>query len=230
MVILVGLGTAVVLWKQGNQTPAQPVNQQADNVSEDMTAIRSFMANPNLELIFVNTDLPMPYFRVGKVTKVDDGENMEAVDSWVRKVNVYDQKEIVNEQCSIYEYHTDTRNHTLTAVLIRGLRSSEIDTLKENGITCISDSGNMPKISKAEAETMAMEYLKRAVPNFDQIKDRFAYTQQRNGESHEWIWEDKGYKLPEGLSSRPYSYPIVRIAVYGNREIQYWNTVSLFQN
>jgi hypothetical protein len=67
------------------------------------------------------------------------------------------------------------------------------------------------------------------VPNFDQIKNQFTY-QQQNGESHEWIWQDKGYKLPEGLSARPYPYPIIRIAVYGNNEIQYWNTVPLFQN
>ncbi|MDP3987442.1 MAG: hypothetical protein Q8P81_04425, partial [Nanoarchaeota archaeon] len=86
------------------------------------------------------------------------------------------------------------------------------------------------KIAKTEAETIAMDYLKRTVPNFDQIKDQFTYSQQLNGESHQWFWEDKGYKLPEGLEGRPYSYPTIRISVSGNKEIQYWNTVSLFEN
>lgn len=225
ILILVGLGAAVVLWKQGNGTPVLPVNQTTDATAEDISAIRTFMADPNLELSFVNTDLPMPYFRVGKVTKMGNGENMEAVDGWTRQVNVYDQKGILNGQCVTYEYHVDVRNHTLTAVVIRGLRPNEIDALKNDGVTCISNPGNAPKITKAEAETIAMDYLKRAVPNFDQIKDQFTYSE---GKSHTWLWEDKGYKLPEGLEGRPYSYPTIRITVDGNKQIQYWNTVPLF--
>lgn len=230
LLILVGLGVGVVLWKQNNGMPVLPTKQTADTTTQDMDAIRTFMAEPNLELSFVKTDLPTQYFRVGKVTKMGNGENMEAVDGWIRQVNVYDQKALVNGQCSVYEYNTDARNHTLTAVIIRGLQPSEIDNLKNDGVTCVSNSVNMPKITKAEAETIAMEYLNRALPNFDQIKDQFIYTQQQNGESHDWVWEDKNYKLPEGLSSRPYLYPTIRMSVYGNNEIQYWNTVSLFEN
>lgn len=230
LLILAGLGAGFIWLKQSGKTSLLPVKQATDSTAEDIVAIRAFMADPNLELSFVNTDLPMPYFRVGKVTKMGNGENMEAVDGWVRQVNVYDQKELVNRECSVYEYHTDARNHTLTAVLIRGLKPNEIDSLKKDGVTCVSDSGKVPKITKAEAEVVAMNYLKRSVPNFDQIKDQLVYSLQSNGESHEWLWQDKGYKLPEGLSSRPYSYPIIRIAIYGNREIQYWNTVPLFEN
>jgi len=231
LLILVGLGAAVVLWKQSNGTPVLPANQTTDTTAkEDISAIRTFMADPDLELSFVNTDLPIPYFRVGKVTKMSNGENMEKVDGWVRQVKVYDQKGLVNGECSVYEYHVDARNHTLTAVLIRGLKPNEIDSLKKDGVTCISNSGKVPKITKVEAEVVAMNYLERSVANFDQIKDQLVYSPQSNGESHEWLWQDKGYKLSEGLSSRPYSYPIIRIAVYGNREIQYWNTVPLFEN
>jgi len=229
LLILVGLGTAIVLGKQKSKSLVLPVNQTVETTNQDISAIRTFMAEPSLELSFVNTDLPTQYFRVGKVTKVGNGENMDAVDGWVRKVNIYDQKELLDGQCSIYEYNTDTKNHTLTAVSIRGLRSDEASNLKNNGITCVSSSGNISKITKAEAETIAMGYLKRALPNFDQIKDQFVYTEQRGGESHDWVWENKNYKLPEGLSSRPYLYPTIRISVYGNKEIQYWNTVPLFE-
>lgn len=196
----------------------------------DLATIRSFTGNPNLELTFVNTDLPMPYFRVGKVTQMDGGENMEAVEGWTRKVNVYNSKELINGKCSVYEYHTDERSHALTAVLMRGLRPSEIEDLNKNNITCISDSKDMPKITKAEAETIAMEHLTRALPNYEQIKNELIYSQQLSGESHEWRWEDKDYKLPEGLSARPYSYPIIRISVYGDGEFQYWNTTPFFNN
>jgi hypothetical protein len=88
----------------------------------------------------------------------------------------------------------------------------------------------MQKITKAEAESVAMEYLQRSLPNFDEIKDRFVYTSRNNGESHEWLWEDKNYQLPESLASRPYPGPIIRISVYDDSSIQYWNTVSLFED
>ena len=230
LLILVGLTARVVWWRQGGKTPVLPLKQAVDTTTEDMAAIRTFMADPNLELSYVNTDLPMPYFRVGKVTKMGNGENMEAVDGWLRKVNVYDQKELLNGACVVYEYHTDDRNHKLTAVVVRGLRPNEIDSLKNNGVTCVSDSHDVAKITKTEAETIAMGYLKRAVSNFNQIKDQFTYSLQSNGEAHQWFWEDKSYKLPDGLEGRPYSYPTIRITVNGDKTISYWNTVSLFEN
>lgn len=230
LLILAGLGVGVIWLKQSGKAFPLPVKQATDSTAEDIAAIRAFMADPNLELSFVNTDLPMPYFRVGKVTKVGNGENIEKVDGWVRQVNVYDQKELVNGECAVYEYHTDDRNHTLTAVVIRGLRPNEVDALKKDVVTCVSNSGNMPKMTKSEAETVAMAYLKRAVPNLDQIKDKFTYLLQSNGEAHQWLWENKGYKLPEGLEGRPYSYPVIRMTVNSDYTVSYWNTVSLFQN
>lgn len=233
LLVLVGLGTGFVWWKQGGETPIfSPSEQETDPASQDMAAIRQFMAEPNLELSFVNTDLAFPvYFRVGKVTKMGGGENMEAVDGWTRQVNVYHQKELLDGQCSVYEYHIDPRNHSLVAVVIAGLKPSEIEEYKNSGVTCVTTNSNkMPKISKAEAEEVAMGYLQRGVANFNQIKDQFVYSEQLNGESHQWFWEDKSYKLPEGLEGRPYSYPIIRISVHGNKQIQYWNTVPLFEN
>ena len=229
LLILAGLGAGFIWLKQSGKASLLPVKQATDSTAEDIAAIQAFMADPSLELSFVNTDLPMPYFRVGKVTKMGNGENMEKVDGWVRQVNVYDQKKLVNGECAVYEYHTDARNHTLTAVTIRGLRPNEVDALKKDGVTCISNPGNMPKIAKAEAETIAMQYLKHAMPNLDQIKDQFTYSLQSNGEAHQWLWEDKDYKLPEGLEGRPYSYPVIRMAVNGDYTVSYWNTVSLFQ-
>lgn len=187
---------------------------------------------PNLELVYKGTDRPQPYFMVGKVSQLEkDGSiQIEKASGWERLVNAYEQKELINGVCSVYEYHTDARNHTLTAVVIRGLRPNEVDALKEDGVTCASNPGKMQKIAKAEAETIAMQYLKHAVPNLDQIKDKFTYSLQSNDEAHQWLWEDKDYKLPEGLEGRPYSYPVIRMTVNGDHTVSYWNTVSLFQN
>ena len=211
--------------------PAPPASEVTTKQSEnsDLTAIKTFTGKSDLEVTFVNTDLPTPYFRVGKVTKVGGGENMDPVEGWTRKVNIYDQKDFIDGGCSVYEYHTDERNHSLVAVLIKGLKPSEVSDLAKSGVTCTPESGSMSKVDKIEAEPIAMEYLARTVINFDQIKNDFKYSTQQNGESHEWLWEDKEYELPDGLSSRPYPGPIIRISVYGNNEIQYWNTAPLFE-
>lgn len=229
ILLAVGLVAGYLLLKTNNRTSA-PIATSQTNPTDDVSVIRQFMGKSDLELSSVGTDLPTQYFRVGKVTKIGTGENMDKVDGWVRQVNVYDQKDLVNGTCSVYEYNLDARNHKLTAVIIRGLKPSEIADYKNNGTTCSADTDNKQKLSKADAETIAMDYLKRGVSNFDQIKNQFVYSEQYNGESHEWLWEDKKYKLPEGLSSRPYQYPIIRISVYSNGEIQYWNTTPLFEN
>jgi len=88
----------------------------------------------------------------------------------------------------------------------------------------------MSKITKAEAEVLAKDYLKRAVPDLDKIWGQFTFSLQSNGELHQWLWENKGYKLPEGLEGRPWSHPIIRISVNGDQTISYWNTVPLFEN
>lgn len=233
IVVIIGV---TIWWKFGKNTqllttnPATIPLQEENSQQKDIDAIRSFMGKPNLELSFIKIDLPTPYFRVGKITKVGNGENMDAVDAWTRNVNIYDQKELISGECSVYEFNTDARNHNLTAVIIQGLRQNEIETLKNSGAPCIFNPKNIRKLTKTQAETIAMDYLKRILPNLEQIKDQFVYSTQNNGESHEWLWQDKNYKLPDGLSSRPYPGPIIRISIYGNNQIQYWNTTSLFEN
>lgn len=229
LIVLISLGAGFVVWEQNNKTPNLTTNQKDEILTDNVTVIRAFMANPNLELSFVRTDLPMPYFRVGRITKTKDGENLEPTDDWLRQVNVYRQKDLIEGQCSVYEYHTDVRNYELTAVLIAGLNQNEIEALKEKGTPCLSADPkyNTPTITKEEAESIAFDYLKRAISNFEEIKDQFIYSKDK---SRTWIWEDKDYQLPAGLEGRPYSYSTIRISVYDDGKIQYWNTALLFED
>lgn len=217
LLIILVLGVTIVFSKKTVPTAPTPISGQVVQTKTDEDAIRAFTNKPNLELKSLGEDLPTIYFRVGKVTKVGNGENMEKVDGWVRRVRVYDEKTPLNGGCIVYEYQVDPRNQTLTSVSLKGIPS------------CSSNPTPAPKVSKEDAQTLAFEYLQRTLPSFNEIKDQFTYSTQNNGESHEWLWEDKDYKLPEGLSARPYQYPIIRISIYGNNEIQYWNTTSLFQ-
>ncbi len=231
LVVLVLLG-ALVWWKKGSNLPIPNVttNKETDSKTVEMAAIRTFMADPNLEFSFVNTDLPMPYFRVGKVTKTKDGENMEAVEGWTRKVNVYEDTKPLNNSCAVYQYHVDPKSHTLTQAVTRGLRQDEIEALVQKGTPCVSVDPfeNAPELTKEEAQKIAFGYLSHALPNFEEIKDQFVYSQDQK--AHTWLWEDKSYQLPEGLEGRPYSYPTIRLTVYSPGQILYWNTVPLFEN
>jgi hypothetical protein len=232
--VLAAIAGSFFFFSRNSQPPKTLSENQRNeaSTSRDLTAIRNFMGKPDLELKFIETGLPQPYFMVGKVFPLekDGGFRTDKVDGWIRQVNIYEQKELVSGQCSVYEYHTDARNHVLTSVRIRNLRQNEIDNLSEKDKSACEANSQMPKITKAEAETLAMDYLKRALPDFDQIKDQFIYTSITKSNVHEWKWEDKNYKLPEGLGGDPYSYPIIRIAIYGDKSILYENTTSLFEN
>lgn len=232
LIVLLGVGIAsIFLLKVKTHNPiVKPINTTQNVPADETSIVRRVMDKQNLELAYVTSELPTQYFRVGKITKVGNGENMESVENWSRKVDVYDQKELIGGTCSVYEYNFDTRNQKLTAIIIKGLKPNEVETYKNKGITCSSDTGKTKKLSKIDAESIAMGYLSRAIPNFDQIKNQLEYSTQNNGESHEWLWSDKTYKLPDGISSRPYTYPTIRISVYENGEIQFWNTVPLFEN
>ncbi len=219
-VVIIVLGTVGV-----SSLKTSPVSQVAHAsptpvANSDLDAIRQFAGNSSEGFSFVKNDLPLPYFRVGKVTQVGTGENMDPVAGWTRSVDIYQATKPIEGTCSVYEYHTDSRNHQLVAVIIRGLKPGEKN--------CTDKSNAMPTITKTEAETIATGYLSRAVPDYNQIKDQFVYSVERNGETHEWLRQDGNFELPEGVSSRPYPGPIIRISVYGNGEIQYWNTTSLF--
>jgi hypothetical protein len=234
ILVLATIAGIVFFFSRNSKISTSPPESKSNktDTSQDLSVIRAFMNKPNLDLSYVKTDLPQPYFMVGKVSPLekDGGFRIDKVDGWVRQVNIYEQKELVSGQCSVYEYHSDTRNHALTAVRIRNLRQNEIDNLGEEDKSACEANSQMPKITKAEAEILAMDYLKRALPDFDQIKNQLTYTPITKSNAHEWKWEDKSFKLPDGLGGDPYSYPIIRIAIYGDKSILYENTSSLFEN
>lgn len=164
--LITSLIAGFLLSRNKTTTPIQTIEQPRVTTSSDLETIRQLMNNPGLNLSSVGKDLPTSYFRVGKVTRVGNDENMDKVDGWVREVDIYVQKELINGTCSVYEYNLDSRNHKLTAVVIRGLKPNEIEDYKNKGITCSSNENTNKKISKDEAKTLAMNYLKRSLSNW----------------------------------------------------------------
>lgn len=206
----------------------EPMDAIEDQRQQDMVAIRNFMGNQNLDLTFLHTSHPT-FFTIGTATELDGGMKIEQAKEWERWVNVYEQSNYVDDTCSVYQYEVDPRRHSLVKVHIRNLSYAEIEALNEEGKTC-GNSNPVPKISKTKAETVAKQYLGQILPNFEEMWDQFTYTEQVKNEAHSWLWEDKKYQLPEGLTGDIYSYPTIQISVYGDGWLSsYQNTVSLFE-
>lgn len=223
------------------QTNVQPNSRAEAQIQE---TIRNFMADPDLILQYITTQKSPSNFTVGKFMPVQ--ENSPGIESawridtpkeWERPVYVFQQTKYINEQCVVYEYEIDARNSQLVEVHVSYPKSTWELSLDERVDKC-SSYGSLytPLKTEAQIETIAMDYLSRIVPNFDQIQSRFVYKPSMENPvniaaAHEWIWQDTNYQLPEGLSGDVYNYPIIRVIISsGGKLIHYFNSVGLFEN
>lgn len=207
-----------------------------------MQAIRDFMTNPNLELEYIATRSPSN-FNVGveKVIPsnnptVSDSSTMETPEEWERKVEVYQQKEYIGDTCEIYEYEVGARNNQIIQVGVRYPQQGVIASPKKQ-----EDCGNFqsletPLLTLPELKEIAIGYFQKGVKNFDEIKDKFSYEgSTQNPKSipaqNTWIWQNKEYKLPDGLTAQaPSEYPTVWATITsGGHLMMYLNTTDLFQ-
>lgn len=201
-----------------------------------MEAIRTFMAAPNLQLQYINTRHPSN-FNVGVITNQDaGGYTMEDVDGWERKVEVYQQKEYIEKTCEVYEYEVDIRNNEIVQVGIRYPQEGVIENPKKQEECQDTHSLETPLLTLSEIEGIAMGYVQRGVKNFDAIKDKFIYEGSSQSPKtisahNAWIYENKDYKLPEGLTATvPSEVPTIWSRVSsGGYLIMYLNTTGLFE-
>ncbi|MFA6437571.1 MAG: hypothetical protein WC242_00045 [Candidatus Paceibacterota bacterium] len=201
-----------------------------------MQAVRDFMAKPNLQLQYIRTRHPSN-FNVGIVTnQTDNGYTSEDVDGWERKVEVYQQKEYIGKTCEVYEYEIDIRNNDIVQVGIRYPQEGVIENPKKQEECQDSHSLETPLLTLSEIEEIAMDYTQRGVKNFNEIKDKFIYegssANPKTISAHNaWIYENKDYKLPEGLTAElPSKFPTIWSRVSsGGYLIMYLNTTGLFK-
>lgn len=200
-----------------------------------MEAIRAFMARPNLQLQYIGTRHPSN-FNVGVITNQDNGGyTMEDVDGWERKVEVYQQKEYIGSTCEAYEYEIDIRNNDIVQVGIRYPEEGVIKNPKKQEECQDSRSLETPILLMTDIKDIAMGYVQRGVKNFDSIKDKFVYegssANPKTISAHNaWIYEDRDYKLPKGLTATvPSEVPTIWSRVSsGGYLIMYLNTTGLF--
>ena len=205
-------------------------------------SIRKFMARPDLELEYLRTSSPSN-FTVGVVTEISEGGyKIETPEEWKRKAEIYQQKEYIGDTCEVYEYEVDIRNNEVVQVGVRYPQEGVIPQPmihlqdKYNEECQNTRSLEIPILTMPEIEETAMGYLRRGVKNFNEIKDEFVYEgsakdPKRISAHHAWIWEDKDYELPEGLTAQaPSEVPTIWSRVScGGHLIMYLNTVGLFE-
>jgi len=201
-----------------------------------MQVIRDFMAKPDLQLQYIRTRHPSN-FNVGTITnQTDNGYTLEDVDGWERKVEVYQQKEYIGKTCEVYEYEVDIRNNEIVQVGIRYPQEGVIENPKKQEECQDARSLETPLLTLSEIEKIAMGYAERGVRNFNTIKGQFIYegssTNPKTISAHNaWIYENKDYKLPEGLTATvPSEVPTIWARVSsGGYLIMYLNTTGLFK-
>jgi len=207
--------------------------RSASDREKAMASIRTFMAKPDLELVYTGTRHPSN-FNVGVITNQDEGGyTMESFSGWERRVEVYQQKEYINDRCEVYEYEVDVRNNQIVEIHVRypdGLAGMSSGKCASYG------SMEVPLKTKDEIEKVAFSYLGRDPEHTkflirSDIQPEYlpSKTTAKNPAMNEWRWEDKSYKLPEGLTSDPFPYPMIRIIISsGGKLVYYLNTTELF--
>jgi len=201
-------------------------------------AIRTFMGNPDLQLVYISTRHPSN-FSVGRVTNQDAGGfTMENVSGWERRVEIYQQKEFINDRCEVYEYEVDPRNNQIVEIHVKypeGIPASPDERTAQCGSY---GSLEVPLKTKDAIEEIAYQYLRRDLAHtkiiaYSNIMPEYMPSMKGavNPAMNEWRWEDKSYKLPDGLYSDAFPYPTLRIIISsGGKLIYYFNSTGLFQS
>ncbi len=217
------------LFVQLDALTARPEAEREKAIQE----IRKFMDKPDLGLVYIATRHPSN-FNVGRITNQDAGGlTIEDVSGWERKVEVYQQKDFINDQCEVYEYEVDPRNNQIVEIHVRYPDGVSI------GSSECSKLGSMyyPLKTKDQIEKAAFDYLGRIPESTgsmllsSSIQPQYIPSMKgaANPSQSEWRWEDKGYKLPDGLYSDTFPYPVLRIGMTsGGKLLWYFNTTGLF--
>ena len=226
------------LQKEIDLLTARPEQERAKAIQ----AIRDFMASPKLELEYIATR-PPSNFNVGVKKEtygnnpaVSTGYTMEAPKEWERKAEIYQQKEYIGNTCEIYEYEVDPRDNQIIQVGVRYPQEGVIASPKKQENCGNFQSLETPLLTLPELKEIATSYFQRSIKNFNEIKDKFVYegstpNPKTISAQNTWLYQDKDYKLPDGLSAEePSKYPTIRATITsGGYLMMYLNTVHLFQ-
>lgn len=224
-----------------NQENIPPLTIQSESQAQEN--IMAFMDNLDLTIQHVTNRKNPSNFNVGYVTPIDrdlpgitSAWRTDVPPEWERPVYIFQQTNYIDELCEVYEYEIDARNGQLVEVHVKYPEIIQRLSLDQRKQQC-SSLGSLygPIKTEAQIKAIAMAYLSREIPNFEEIEPQFIYKPSTENPvniaaAHEWIWQDTNYQLPEGLTGDVYNYPTIRIIISsGGKLIYYFNSVGLFE-
>lgn len=203
-------------------------------------AIRTFMGDPNLELVYITQNRhPNNFAVLSNVKETGDGGGFTAdnPEEWDRPVYHFQQTKPINDRCEVYEYQVTIKTHQVVEIGVVYTKDAEPMTPAERTAKC-SQYGSLetPLKTKAEIEQIAFAYFGRD-PEHTKFMLRSdiqpQYIPSKSGAvnpaQNEWKWEDTSVSLPDGLMGDPWQHPIARIVISsGGKLVYYLNTTDLF--
>jgi len=208
-----------------------------DEIAKTEEAIRAFMGDSSLELIYIGQNRrPSNFAVLSNVKQNEGGMTADNPEEWDRPIYIFQQTDYINDRCEVYEYEVLIKTKQIVQVGVR--YPNEAPTTPDERMDKCRQYGSLeiPLKSKAEIEQAAFAFLGRdpehtkfmlrsdIQPEYIPSKPGVA-----NPAMNEWKWEDKGYKLPEGLMGDPSPYPTMRIIMSsGGKLVYYLNTTDLF--
>jgi hypothetical protein len=220
-----------------NEKP--PAQSELDKAEQ---AIRAFMGELNLEFVYKGQNNHPDNFAVlSNIKQNEGGFTADNPEEWDIPVYIFEQKDYINDRCEVYRYQVTQKTNQVVEIGIvypEEIQQGNPTEQQERKKQC-SNYGSLeiPLKTKAEIEQTAFAYLGRD-PEHTKFTLRSdiqpEYISSKSGAANpamnEWKWEDKGYKLPEGLTGDPSPYPTMRIIISsGGKLVYYLNTTDLFE-
>lgn len=191
----------------------------------EIESIHSFMGDPNMGLIKTGTRAPSN-FTVGRTESIGNGDERTTVPvEWKRQVDTFEQKSLTKD-CKLYTYEVDTKSGKVVQVQLAS--NPPVGSDMEIEQAQCERANPLRQVTDTEAEDLAWAYARKNVPNLTQTKAKVSLDK---GDRYVWTWEDTSYNLPEGLTSEPWQYPIIRVILdKQGRLMTYLNTTFFYGN
>ncbi len=205
-------------------------HEENDKIERAKEAIRKFMDNQGMELIY-SSFLPHPSnFLVG----ISSGQNKESrtmriSSEWLRPVYIFQEKKFINNDCQVYQYEVSAENYEIIEIQTAWPQWFQPEEKND-----CPDVYSRPTKDKEELEKFAFKFF-LDVPRYnlllsssDELNLSPKFTELKY--FYEWLWENKNISLPEELTGDPYQHPVIKIMLTKDGRLDhYLNTTELFE-
>jgi hypothetical protein len=207
--------------------PTNPYDE-TEKIEKAKEAVREFMGNQNMDLVYSSFSYNPSNFFVGVVSSQNtEFRAMRGSREWMRPVYIFQEKRFINNDCQVYGYEVNAE--TFQVIQVQTVWPQWFQAEDKNECP---DVYSQPAKDKEEVEKAVFDILKKDPKYTSNILVRSDIQQkfQELKYSYSWIWEDESVSLPEGLIGDPFQHPVIRIIMTKDGRLDYYlNTTDLFK-